>query len=33
MTQPDPSWVILGDEPDGYDFEEDGLYEPDEEEC
>lgn len=35
--QPDPSWLIRGDEPDWrpdieYDFREDGLYDPDQEE-
>lgn len=40
MTQPDPSWTVLGDETDDeflddfdYDHEDDGLYIPDMEEC
>ena len=28
--QPDPDWIVQGDEP--YDYRDDGLYEPDEEE-
>lgn len=29
--QPDPDWTYLGDQPE--EFEEDGLYVPDVEEC
>lgn len=31
--QPDPDWVIMGDETEEYDHEDDGLYIPDAEEC
>ena len=31
--QPDPKWMTLGDEDDDSSWEDDGLYEPDEEEC